>query len=177
MNQDPETLDSGSKAELTFTGLPAGRPLPHAQIPVGRRIIAERVRGQAAARWVLAVLYLLAGVFHISAPGTFLLITPDWVPYPRQVILGTGLCEIAGAFGLLTQRLRRAAGAGLALYAVCVFPANIKHAFEGLPAGQVQLGWWYHAPRLALQPVIVWWALFAGELTGWPFRRRRPRSG
>ncbi len=105
-----------------------------------------------------------------------MLITPAWVPYPAYVIFGTGLCELAGAFGLLTRKLRRAAGIGLALYAICVFPANIKHAFSTLPMGDLQLGWWYHAPRLALQPVLVWWALFAGEVIHWPFAppRKRP---
>jgi uncharacterized membrane protein len=122
---------------------------------------------------VLAGVYLAAGVFHIATPGPFLMITPDWVPFPRQVILATGVCELAGAAGLMSRRLRRAAGIGLALYAVCVYPANIKHAIDGLPAGQLQLGWWYHAPRLALQPVLVWWALFAGEVVDWPFRRGR----
>ena len=125
-----------------------------------------------AARWLLAALYIVAGLLHLYTPDTFLLITPDWVPHPRAVILGTGLCEIAGAVGLLTHRLRRAAGVALALYAVCVVPANIKHALDGLPVGQVQLGWWYHGPRLAFQPVLAWWALFAGEVVSWPFGRR-----
>ncbi len=133
--------------------------------------------GRSVSRWVLSASYLAAGVLHLSIPGTFMQITPEWVPHPRWVILGTGACELAGAAGLNIPRLRRAAGIGLALYAVCVFPANIKHAVDGLPAGQVQLGWWYHAPRLALQPVIVWWALYAGEVIDWPFRRRAtPRS-
>ena len=129
-------------------------------------------RRRAVSRWVLATIYFVAGVAHLSLPGPFLLITPSWVPYPRDVILATGLCELAGAGGLLTRRLRWAAGVGLALYAVCVYPANIKHAVDGLPADQVQLGWWYHAPRLALQPVLVWWALFAGGSIDWPFRTR-----
>ncbi len=130
-------------------------------------------RRHAIARWPLAAVYLAAGLFHLSTPGTFLMITPDWVPFPRQVIIATGLCEIAGAIALNT-RLRRAAGWALALYAVCVFPANIKHALYGLPPGQVQLGWWYQAPRLALQPVLVWWALYAGDVIEWPFAQRRP---
>ena len=130
-------------------------------------------RGRSAARWVLIAAYLVAGIAHLSTPGAFLMIMPDWVPYPREVILGTGICEIAGAFGLMTRSLRRAAGVGLALYAVCVFPANIKHAFEGLPPGNIQLGWWYHGPRLALQPVLVWWALYAGTVIDWPFKPRR----
>ena len=125
------------------------------------------------ARWVLAAVYLIAGLCHVMLPEPFLTITPDWVPYAREVILGTGLCELAGAAGLLTTRFRRAAGVCLALYAVCVYPANIKHAIDGLQAAQIQLGWWYHGPRLALQPALVWWALFAGEVVTWPFTRRR----
>ena len=129
------------------------------------------VRGRVTARWVLAALYLAAGVIHLAMPAPFLLITPDWVPYPRAVILGTGLCEIAGALALPTRGLRRLAGGALALYAVCVVPANNKHAMGGLAGGGMQLGLWYHVPRLALQPVLVWWALFAGEVVDWPFRR------
>jgi len=133
--------------------------------------MSRRWMDRAAARLALSALYATAGVFHLATPGSFLLIMPDWVPYPRPVVLGTGLCELAGAAALLTPRWRRAAGTCLALYAVCVFPANIKHALEGLPPGNIQLGWWYHAPRLALQPVLVWWALFAGGVVDWPVRR------
>ena len=131
------------------------------------------VRARGIARGVLAAIYLVAGIFHLCTPDTFLLITPDWVPFPRQVILGTGLCEIVGAIALLTRKLRRPAGLALALYAVCVFPANIKHFIDGVPAGGWQLGGWYHVPRLAFQPVFVWWALFAGEVVSWPFKARR----
>ncbi len=141
------------------------------------------MQARIAARWALALIYLAAGVLHLALPDMFLAIMPDWVPYPRPVVLGTGVAEIAGAIGLLTGRWdgrwRRAAGIGLALYAVCVVPANIKHAIDGLPAGAIQLGWWYHGPRLALQPVQVWWALFVGEVVDWPRARRfgHPRAG
>ena len=119
-------------------------------------------------RFVLAGLYMIAGCAHLLFPAAFLSITPDWVPFPAAVIALTGLCEIAGAIGLTTERLRRSAGICLALYAVCVFPANIKHAIDDLGSTTATLGWWYHLPRLALQPVIVWWALFAGKVTRWP---------
>jgi uncharacterized membrane protein len=128
------------------------------------------VVGRDVARWVLAVFYFTAGLFHLFLADAFLQIMPDWVPLPEQVILITGLCEIAGAVALLTRKLRYAAGIAFALYAICVFPANIKHAFEDIPLGHTQLGWWYHAPRLAFQPVLVWWALFAGEVVIWPFK-------
>ena len=130
-------------------------------------------RARTVLRWMLAAAYLFVGIAHIRAPGTFLAIIPPWVPYPHQTIFVTGLCEIAGAIALLTTRLRWLAGVMLAAYAVCVFPANIRHAVEGIVIGGRQLGWWYHGPRLAFQPVIVWWALFAGHVIDWPFRRRR----
>ncbi len=128
---------------------------------------------RVVARWALAILYVAAGGLHLSAPAMFLPIVPGWVPFPRQVIVGTGLCEVAGGIGLLFGKLRRVAGLALALYAVCVFPANIKHAIDSLSAPHPTLGWWYHAPRLAIQPVLAWWALFAGDVVRWPFGRRQ----
>ena len=133
------------------------------------------MRGRSVARWVLAAVYLTAGIFHIAVPEPFLTITPDWVPYPHQAILGTGLCELAGAAGLLTARLRWIAGVGLAAYAVCVYPANIKHAIDGIHLPPMPDSWLYHGPRLALQPVLVWWALFCAGVIDWPFRARPDR--
>ena len=124
-------------------------------------------------RALLAAAYLAAGILHVIVPGPFLGILPPWVPIAPSVILLTGLAEIAGAVGLMIPRLRRAAGIGLAAYAVCVFPANIQHAISDLALADPQLGWAYHGPRLLLQPVIVWWALWAGEVIDWPFRRRQ----
>jgi len=129
-------------------------------------------RGRAISRWVLAAAYLLVGIIHLRSPDAFLPIVPGWVPWPRETILATGICEIAGAAALLTARLRRLAGIMLAAYAVCVYPANIKHAIDHVAIGGPALGWWYHGPRLALQPVLVWWALFAGGVVAWPFARR-----
>jgi uncharacterized membrane protein len=79
--------------------------------------------------------------------------------------------EIAGALALLTTRWQRLAGIMLALYAVCVFPANIKHALDATPIWPLPQSWWYHAPRLAFQPVLVWWALYCAGVIDWPARR------
>ncbi|KNY31313.1 DoxX family protein [Agrobacterium genomosp. 3] len=123
-------------------------------------------------QWGLSSLYGLAGILHIVLPKPFLGITPAWVPEPEAVIFLTGLCEIAGAVGLLVPRLRKAAGIGLAFYAICVFPANIKHAIDSLGAVTVSPWQWsYHLIRLPLQPCLVWLALFAGNIVVWPFRR------
>ena len=120
-------------------------------------------------RSLLVVVYAAAGVAHFTWPDKFLPIVPEWVPLPRQTILITGACEIVGCLGLLTKDWRAAAGYALALYALCVFPANIKHAVEAVHVPPIPDSWWYHGPRLAFQPIFVWWALFSAGVIDWPF--------
>jgi uncharacterized membrane protein len=129
-------------------------------------------RVRMAMRWAMAAFYLAAGVVHLLAPDRFLPIVPDFVPMPREVVLVTGVCEIAGGLALLTRRLRRLAGVMLALYALCVLPANIKHAIDGIHLPPVPDSWWYHGPRLLMQPVLVWWALFCAGVIAWPGREK-----
>ena len=129
-------------------------------------------------RLLLAVAYIYAGVTHIRSPDGFLAITPAWVLLPDEVVFWTGVAEIAGGVGLLipprlVPHARKAAGVGLALYALCVWPANVNHAINDIAIGGQRLPAWYHGPRLALQPVIIWWALYAGGVIPWPFGRRR----
>jgi uncharacterized membrane protein len=101
---------------------------------------------------------------------------PDWAPALREIILFTGVCELAGALGLVTRPFRWWAAVMLAFYAACVFPANIKHAFYNIQLAQLPTSWRCHAPRLALQPVIVWWALYGGRRAGHQLAIRRPVS-
>lgn len=135
---------------------------------------SERAREgwRTGLRLVLALVYITVGIIHLRSPQGFLPIVPDWVPWPTGVVLATGVAEILGAIGLMVPRLRWWAGVGLAAYAVGVYPANIKHAMEGVALGGDVLGWGYHGPRLAFQPVFVWWALFAGSVIDWPFKRK-----
>ena len=152
---------------------------------------------RAAMRWVLAAFFVAAGIAHLAVPGTLLTITPDWVPFAPQVIFVTGCCEFAGAvalvlddilsmifsenrkplFGVMLGRpLRHSAGIALALYALCAWPANIKQALDGIVIPHIPDSWWYHGPRLALQPVIIWAALFSAGDIDWPFVALRRRG-
>lgn len=112
------------------------------------------------ARGLLVAFYAVAGVGHFVFVDAVVRIVPSFVPAPRAVVLLTGACELAGAVGLMLSRWRRAAGWGLAAYALCVWPANVQHAVMDLSRG-TGLPIWYHAPRLLLQPLIIWWALWA----------------
>ncbi len=129
-------------------------------------------------RLLLALFYAVAGVFHLAAPQPFLRIMPGWVPVPETVIMLTGLAELAGAAALAqpwSRRLREAGGIGLALYALCVWPANIQHFALDMAREDGGWGLAYHVPRMAAQPLLIWLALWTGGVADWPLRRRQGR--
>ena len=138
----------------------------------------ERRRESAirtALRWLLALAYAAAGVLHLVRPEPFLRIMPPVVPVPEAVIVMTGIAELAGAAALVQpwwSSLRRWGAMGLALYALCVWPANFQHMLieQASPGGGLGLA--YHIPRLLAQPLIIWLALWTGGVTDWPFGRR-----
>ena len=126
---------------------------------------------RAVMRIVMAVFFAGGGVLHFRATDKLVAMTPSWVPFPREVVLVTGALEILGAVLLLVPRLRKPLGIAFALYVLAVWPANFKHAIDGLNLPPIPDSWWYHGPRLALQPVIAWWCVYATRVVDWPFRR------
>lgn len=128
-------------------------------------------------RWLLALFYVAAGVIHLTFPAPFLMIMPAFVPMPEAVVLWTGVAEILGAIGLaqgVSLPLRRAAGWGLAAYALCVWPANINHFMLDLARPDGGLGLAYHVPRMVAQPAIIWLALWVGGCLPRNEKRRGP---
>ena len=131
---------------------------------------------KAILRALLAALYAFAGYMHFAAPDPFVSITPSWVPYPEAVVFWTGVAEILGAVGLLqpfSKPLRQAAGIGLALYALCVWPANINHFAMDMAREDGGLGLAYHVPRMFAQPLLIWLALWVAEV---PMPWSRPKA-
>lgn len=126
-------------------------------------------------RWLIGIAYAAAGVLHLIRPAPFLSIMPPVVPMPELVVMLTGVVELLGAAALLQPwhaPLRRAGGIGLALYALCVWPANMQHFANDMASADGGLGLTYHIPRMMLQPVLIWLALWTGGVTAWPLRRR-----
>ena len=131
----------------------------------------------ARMRLAMAVALLLVGSDHLLTPQRYLPMMPDLLPYHLELVLFTGLCELAGAIGLLLPRWRRWAALALAVYFVCVFPANIKNAIDGLDVEGLPAATWYYWLRLPMQPLIVLWALYGGELIGRPHMAAKAGEG
>lgn len=129
----------------------------------------------ARMRLALAAALLFFGADHLLTPERYLPMVQGLVPWPAFIVAFTGLCEIAGALGLLAPRLRRWAGMLLAIYFIAVFPANIRNALQGLSVAGLPDAQWYYWLRLGFQPLAVWWALFSAGITRWPLPKQLQR--
>lgn len=117
-------------------------------------------------RWGMAAALVFFGMDHLLTPDRYLPMIPSVLPHPAEIVLLTGLCELAGAVGLLLPWTRRLVGIMLAIYFVCVFPANIKNAVEGVVVEGLPTASWYYWVRLLFQPMAIWWVLRASEVIG-----------
>ena len=77
---------------------------------------------------LLAGLFAVSGTVHLVKPEVYEPLMPSFVPKHREVILGSGVAELACAAGLLHPRTRRAAGWASAALLLGVFPGNLKMA-------------------------------------------------
>lgn len=101
----------------------------------------------------------IAGVMHFTNDSGFVSIVPPYIPYPMLMVYISGVAEVAGALGLLLgwllkkPALSQAAGIGLIILCICVFPANVHMALNPDQFTQIDpLRLWL---RLPLQPVII----------------------
>lgn len=106
---------------------------------------------------LLAAFFIVGGVMHFVLPATYAGVMPPWLPYHAALVAISGVAEIAGGVGVLVPPLRRAAGWGLILLSIAVFPANVQMLLDGLAAGRP--GWQIAllVIRLPLQAALIWW--------------------
>jgi uncharacterized membrane protein len=106
---------------------------------------------------LLTAFFVFAGAMHFVIPGGYASIMPSWVPYPLTMVYLSGILEIAGGGGLLIPSLRRAAGVGLVLLLIAVFPANVQMLHNAIVRGASSLAETLLWLRLPLQPLMIYW--------------------
>jgi uncharacterized membrane protein len=108
----------------------------------------------------LAVMLLFTASAHFTPMKEDLIrMTPRWVPWPGAMVFLSGLCELAGAIGLVIPTTRRAAGIALILFFIAVLPANIHAARAGITLrGRPATPLWLRLPMQILFIVLAWWS-------------------
>ncbi len=121
----------------------------------------RRFSPREAARLGMAIALAFAGASHLFLPTPFIQHLPPSVPLRAEIVLVSGLVEIAlGLALLLPPPTRRRVGVALALYYAAVFPGNVYVAVfdvdvDGQPGGI------YPWVRLPLQLIFIAWALWS----------------
>ncbi len=131
-------------------------------------MLACSVMARRIGRWLLAALFLFTGTVHLTDPRLFVPIMPPFVPQPFACIILSGVAELLGALGLLIPRrgVRRAAGWGLILLLVAVFPANIYMAAAHVRVRGFPPHDWMSWARLPLQPILLFAVCWSAGI--WP---------
>jgi uncharacterized membrane protein len=114
---------------------------------------------QASARDALALMLFLTASGHFTSMKDDLVrMMPGWIPWPRAMVYFTGICEVAGAIGLLIPSVRHAAGLCLVAFFIAILPANIHAAREGITLrGKPATALLWRIPMQVVFIALAWW--------------------
>jgi uncharacterized membrane protein len=122
---------------------------------VPREKKAGSCKFRTVGRGIVSLFFMYVGVIHFVRPGKFIQITPDFLPYKKELVYVSGFFEILGGAGLLIPQTRKAAGIGLIALLFAVFPANINMAVNKIDFGSIPT--WVLWARLPLQFLLIYW--------------------
>lgn len=106
--------------------------------------------------YLMAFLYILAGINHFRKPGMYIKIIPPIFKNPKLLNILSGIAEIILGILLLIPATTLFAAWGIIALLIAVFPANI-YMFQNKKAG-FGLPKWILFVRLLLQIVLIYWA-------------------
>lgn len=106
--------------------------------------------------YLMAGIYILAGLNHFRNPRMYVKIIPDYLPAPKVLNILSGLAEILFGILLCIPSLSSYGAWGIIALLIAIFPANLymltnKKAGFGLPK-------WILIARLPLQLLLIFWA-------------------
>jgi uncharacterized membrane protein len=107
-------------------------------------------------RFLLGIIFIVAGALHFLKADFYIKIMPSYLPYPRALVWVSGFAAIFLGFFLMLPKIQRGAAWGIIIFLLGVFPANIHmwqhpEIFPAIPE-------WVHWLRLPFQGVLIYWA-------------------
>ncbi|MHA3789864.1 DoxX family protein [Flavobacterium hauense] len=106
--------------------------------------------------YLMASLYILAGINHFRVPRIYVKMIPSLLPAPKTLNAVSGIAEIILGILLCIPTVSAFAAWGIIALLIAIFPANIymytnEKASMGLPK-------WVRLIRLPLQLTLIYWA-------------------
>jgi uncharacterized membrane protein len=118
-------------------------------------------------RIAMSVMLLFTSIGHFKFRKGMELMMPPFIPFKKELVLLTGLFEIAAAIGLLFDATAKCTGIALVIFFILILPANIhaaikkvdfeKATYDGKGTGYL----WFRVP---LQIFFIAWVLYFAVL-------------
>ena len=105
-----------------------------------------------------AIFWVLSGTMHFVIPRQYEAIVPPYLArWKQELVVASGIAEIAGGIAVVPERTRRGARWWLLSTLVAVYPANIHMAlhpeqFPKIPAAAL----WARLPVQGLFALLTW---------------------
>jgi uncharacterized membrane protein len=105
-----------------------------------------------------AIFWVLSGTMHFVIPRQYEAIVPPYLArWKKELVVASGIAEIAGGIAVVPERTRRGARWWLLSTLVAVYPANIHMAlhpeqFPKIPAAAL----WARLPVQGLFALLTW---------------------
>lgn len=110
--------------------------------------------------YLMAFLYLLAGINHFISPESYLPIIPEYLPNPDLINLFAGIAEIILGIGLLIPKTRNIAAWGVVLMLIAFIPSHVYFIQIGscVDGGICTPEWIGWVRLIIIQPLLIAWA-------------------
>jgi uncharacterized membrane protein len=104
----------------------------------------------------MAIIYIVAGIFHFIKPKVYLRIMPRFLPAHCELVFLSGVAEVILGIGLLFPQTKNYSLYGIILMLIIFllvhfYMLSSKKAGAGFPI-------WALALRIPLQFLLIWWA-------------------
>ena len=109
-----------------------------------------------ASLYLMALLYIAAGINHFASTKVYMEIMPAYIPWHLFMVYLSGVCEVAFGVLLLPAATRKVAAWLIIVLLMAVFPANVQMMLNDLHHHSSNL--WLTIVRLPLQLLLIWWA-------------------
>ncbi len=110
--------------------------------------------------YIMALIYVAAGINHFWHPVTYLRIMPSYLPAPYFLNYAAGVVEISLGILICFKQTQNLAGWSLAVLLTIFFIIHIHMLQQSLNKDAYDLSPAIAWGRLFLQPVLIAWALW-----------------
>ena len=127
-----------------------------------RAFLGRRFGVSLMGRISLSAMLFATGISHFWSTDLLVEIMPEAVPFKREIVYFTGICELLAIPGLLWTKTARLTSIVLVIFFLAILPANIVGSLKQVQLGGMEYGAMYLLFRVPLQMFFILWVWFFG---------------